>query len=77
MWDVQPELSDVLVPNCVYRCDCPEMKSCGMWQVLVNWCRYENKGLGIEAIPIKWRYKIYNDWFYSVHRRDLDGKRDG
>ena len=25
--ETEPELSDALVPNCVYRCGCPEMKS--------------------------------------------------
>ena len=73
--EVQPELSDVLVPNCVYRCGCPEMKSCGQWQVLVDWCMFEKKGLRVDALPIKWRYNIYNDWFYSVRRGCEDGKR--
>lgn len=31
---VEPEIGSVLVPNCVYRGFCPEMKSCGYWNHL-------------------------------------------
>ena len=76
LWDVQPELSDVLVPNCVYRCGCPEMRSCGMWIVFVDWCKYNNLSLCVESLPIKERYDMYNCWFYNEHRRIEDGWRD-
>ena len=76
LWDVQPELSDVLVPNCVYRCGCPEMCSCGMWIVFVDWCKYNNLSLCVESLPIKERYDMYNCWFYNEHRRIEDGWRD-
>lgn len=29
---IEPELSDVLVPQCVYRGLCPEMNPCGFWE---------------------------------------------
>ena len=77
LWEVQPELSDVLVPNCVYRCGCPEMRSCGMWIVFVDWCKYNNISLCVESLPIKERYDMYNCWFYNEHRRDEDERRDG
>lgn len=76
LWDVQPELSDVLVPNCVYRCGCPEMRTCGMWIVFVDWCKYNNLSLCVESLPIKERYDMYNCWFYNEHRRDEDERRD-
>ena len=76
LWDMQPELSDVLVPNCVYRCGCPEMRSCGMWIVFVDWCKYNNISLCVESLPIKERYDMYNCWFYNEHRRIEDGWRD-
>ena len=76
LWEVQPELSDVLVPNCVYRCGCPEMRSCGMWIVFVDWCKYNNRGMCVESLPIKERYDMYNCWFYNEHRRIEDGWRD-
>lgn len=76
LWDVQPELSDVLVPNCVYRCGCPEMRTCGMWIVFVDWCKYNNLSLCVESLPIKERYDMYNCWFYNEHRRIEDEWRD-
>ena len=74
---VQPELSDVLVPNCVYRCGCPEMKSCGMWYKFLRFCNPGEFVIIEDLVRIEPRYENYNDWFYSEHRRDLDGQRDG
>jgi hypothetical protein len=54
---VEPELSDVLVPNCIYRCGCPEMNGC-------EW--YENavaKHPELQSIDIKARYEAYNNLF--------------
>lgn len=31
LYDREPELSDSLVPNCVYRGFCSEMNTCGFW----------------------------------------------
>lgn len=76
LWDVQPELSDVLVPNCVYRCGCPEMRTCGMWDAFRKWCMYNNRGMCVESLPIKERYDMYNCWFYNEHRRIEDEWRD-
>ena len=33
----QEDLSDVMVPNCVYRCGCPEFKTCGYWEKFEQW----------------------------------------
>lgn len=74
--DVQPELSDVLVPNCVYRCGCPEMKSCGMWYKFLRFCSPGGLMIIDDIVLIKPRYENYNDWFYNVHRRDLDEQHD-
>lgn len=59
--EVEPELSDVLVPNCVYRCGCPEMDCCGEWQRM---CRETNQS--IDTGSIKYRYRCYNDLFYGT-----------
>lgn len=56
--DVEPEISDVLVPNCVYRCGCPEMKRCGYWDELVKKTR-----AGILTGDIQTRYDLYNKLF--------------
>lgn len=55
--DVEPELSDVLVPHCVYRCGCPELKSCGLWEHMVR------KDENIASTNIQDRYDAYNKWF--------------
>ena len=58
--DVEPEWCDVLVPNCVYRCGCPEMNCCGYWQRLV-----EATGGGIVTPDIQERYDLYNAIFWE------------
>ena len=57
--DTEPELSDVLVPNCVYRCGCPEMNCCGHWTSLIA------KTTGdIVTADIQTRYDEYNRVFW-------------
>lgn len=56
--DVEPEISDVLVPNCVYRGGCPEMEPCGYWGELVK----ETDGEILTA-DIQTRYELYNEAF--------------
>ena len=63
----EPELSDVMVPNCVYRCGCPEPNCCGTegnsyWDHLVK----QTNG-AILTSDIQERYDIYNNLFW---RRD-------
>lgn len=55
----QPEIADVLVPNCVYRCGCPEPDGCG-WYKLVSEVRPK-----LKSADIKERYEEYNDWFWN------------
>jgi len=60
--EIEPELADVLVPNCVYRCGCPEMDGCGFWEKFVRWC------MSVEAVDgslgeIRGRYALYNEFF--------------
>ena len=57
---VQPELADVLVPNCVYRCGCPEMHPCGWYVRMCNSTDGE-----IASMNIRERYAKYNEWFYG------------
>lgn len=54
MHETEPELSDVLVPNCVYRGGCPEIDPCGFW---------ENFYLAESSIQD--RYDQYNALFYE------------
>ena len=57
--EVEPEISDVLVPNCVYRCGCPEQASCRFFQVLAK------KQPDAVSTDIQKRYDAYNKFFYG------------
>lgn len=61
--EIQPEISDVLVPNCVYRCGCPELAPCTFWRDFVKWCAEECDAI-VEMLTIKERYELYNEYFY-------------
>ena len=56
---VEPELSNVLVPNCVYRCGCPENGKCKFFETLVQ------KNPHIASTDIQKRYDAYNKFFYG------------
>ena len=57
--EVQPEWSDVLVPNCVYRFGCPEMNACGYWKCLIK-----ETDWAIMTDDIQARYDAYNKFFW-------------
>jgi hypothetical protein len=61
--DIEPEISDVLVPNCVYRCGCCELQPCGYWDYLTK----ETNG-GIMTPDIQERYDLYNSIFWEGRR---------
>lgn len=56
--DPEPQISDVLVPNCIYRCGCPEPNGCGLF------ARMAKKDPNIASTDIKTRYKAYNKLFW-------------
>lgn len=56
---MEPEISDAWVPNCVYRCGCPELKTCGWYYRAV-------KNLPeLASTDIQKRYDAYNKLFYA------------
>lgn len=55
--EVEPEIADALVPNCVYRGGCPEMSQCGFWKKFSEDLTFD------EVIDIQTRYDIYNGRF--------------
>lgn len=60
--EIQPEIADVLVPNCVYRNGCPEMGNCMRWQLFVKYCKdHADQHPGL--MSIQQRYAWYNEWF--------------
>lgn len=56
--EVEPEISDVLVPNCVYRCGCPENCDCKFFEKAVA------KFPDMASTDIQKRYDAYNRFFY-------------
>lgn len=53
-----PDEALVLVPNCVYRWGCPEMRTCGLFRHFEAWCR----GNGVRVGDIPERYEAYRDF---------------
>lgn len=49
-------IGSVLVPNCIYRGGCPEMKSCGLWERFQN---YTQNYVGYTDDDIQVRYEVY------------------
>lgn len=58
--ETQPEWSDVLVPNCVYRCGCAEQQTCGYYKMLCT------KNIDCMSTDIQTRYDAYNEVFYDA-----------
>lgn len=54
---VEPEIADVLVPNCIYRCGCPEPQTCGFYENLVKLFP------DVASTDIQKRYEAYNKFF--------------
>ena len=57
--EVEPEIADVLVPNCVYRCGCPEQWGCHWFNKMVE--KYPD----LASTDIQKRYDAYNEIFYG------------
>lgn len=60
--ETQPEIADVLVPNCVYRCGCPEFDTC-KWFLRNMQLEYSV----LTMYDIQKRYDAYNEAFYRKH----------
>ena len=54
--EIEPEIADVLVCNCVYRGFCPEMNPCGFW----DW--FSRDMTKDELVSWERRYAKYNQW---------------
>lgn len=60
----EKEISDVLVPNCIYRCGCPELSQCAFWGEFLRWCS-KNGHTDPRLMTIQNRYDLYNQYFYE------------
>ena len=63
---VEPEISDVLVPNCVYRCGCPEPGGCRYFETIST--LYP----AIRSTNIQERYDAYNTLFHMGGNDDAE-----
>lgn len=60
VFGAEPELSDVMVPNCIYRGGCPECFSdCSFWE------SFHKKYSPEEMSDIEKRYSAYNNFFWK------------
>lgn len=57
----EPEISDGMVPNCIYRCGCPEPNGCGWYKRIVD--IYPD----LASTDIQKRYDTYNAIFWAAH----------
>lgn len=67
----QEELSNVLVPNCLYRAGCPEFECCGYIAKFIKWAKDNNKE--INWLNIQARYDLYNEFFYHEKNKEKVG----
>ena len=71
--ETHPAMADVLVPNCIYRCGCPEFEMCKQRYFEQYYKRFQFENLGdtiYDLKSIKDRYHIYNLWFYETHEME-------
>ena len=65
----EEEISFVLVPNCVYRCGCPEEDGCGYWQNVFLSSFFDSsfgKNTISDLCDISTRYEHYNYMFNAM-----------
>lgn len=62
--EIEPEISDVLCPNCVYRAGCPEMTPCGDGKCFFDVLIDQTAG-AVATTHIQDRYDAYNKFFYE------------
>ena len=61
--EFEPELSDVMQRNCIYRGGCPEFNPCPYWK---NFCE---KHKGENLLDIQTRYDLGNKDFYESRKK--------
>ena len=59
---VDENIANVLVPNCIYRCGCPELNGCRFFKDFL--LLYDDQPI----YDIQTRYDIYNKRFYDKHK---------
>ena len=59
---VDADIAAVLVPNCVYRCGCPEPGRCKRWERFRTWAREEKDEVDMAALTIQERYDLWHEY---------------
>ena len=67
--EVEPEIADVLVPQCVYRAGCAEMKPCGDGKCFFDVLIDQTAG-AVATTHIQDRYDAYNKFFYERRKTE-------
>lgn len=67
--EIEPEISDVLCPNCVYRAGCPEMTPCGDGKCFFDVLIDQTAG-AVATTHIQDRYDAYNKFFYERRKAE-------
>ena len=67
--EIEPEIADVLVPNCVYRGGCSEMKPCGEKRCYFDAMFVKTYGM-VASADIQARYDAYNAAFYEGRKSE-------
>lgn len=66
-----PELANVLVPNCIYRFGCPEFKPCGFFRDFLAYCDFHC----VLTDDIQKRYEAYTQYLKDKENK-VWGKYD-
>lgn len=61
--EVEPEIADVLVPNCIYRCGCPELGACTRFDKMAE------RDRDIACTDIQIRYDAFNKIFWEEREK--------
>ena len=63
IYDIDKDISNVMVPNCVYRHGCPEFEMCKekFWSKFVKYCKENDWNYS----SIQSRYDAYNEMFWE------------
>lgn len=70
--NAEPEIADVLVPNCIYRGGCPEMQQCKFFKKFIYEVYEKMDERHMDLFDIKDRYEIYNERFYKKQGECID-----
>lgn len=65
--ETHPIEAKMLVPNCIYRCGCPEFRTCGHLERFLRWVDDKNSGCNLCVITdISMRYSLYDEYLEEL-----------